>query len=70
MTDLDQRLLAAHASGDGPALVALYTRAGESSPDPAAGWFYLTHAYVHALELGAPEAQALHARLKSAGREE
>lgn len=70
MTDLDQRLLAAHAAGDRPSLVAWYTEAGNTSPDPDAAWFYLTHAYVYALEIDAPEARTLHARLKSAGREE
>ena len=35
----------------------------------AAG-FYLTHAYVFALEAGDPRSSQLHARLKAAGLEE
>ncbi|MFD1511240.1 hypothetical protein [Lacimonas salitolerans] len=70
MTDLDHRLLTAHATGDRTALIAWYTEAADTSPDPDAAWFYLTHAYVFALESGAAEAGPLHARLKAAGREE
>jgi hypothetical protein len=70
MTDLDQRLLEAHARDDRPALIRLYAEAGETANDLDAACFYLTHAYVFALEAGAPEAGRLHARLKAAGREE
>ena len=70
MSDLNARLLAAHAADDRRALVQLYTRAGEEARDPDAAGFYLTHAYVYALELGAPEAEDLHARLVAQGREE
>ena len=34
-----------------------------------AACFFLTHAYVFALEAGASEAGVLHARLKAQGRE-
>ena len=70
---LDAALLKAHAEGDGRALARLYTQAAdlsEQSGDHDAMCFYLTHAYVFALETGAPEADALHARLKAEGREE
>ncbi|MHA6261618.1 hypothetical protein ACXYMO_00305 [Arenibacterium sp. CAU 1754] len=70
MSDLNACLLAAHAVDDRRALVHLYTRAAEEARDPAAAGFYLTHAYVYALELGAPEARDLHARLVAQGREE
>ncbi|SDJ24435.1 hypothetical protein [Lutimaribacter saemankumensis] len=70
MTDLDQRLLAAHARDDRHALIGLYAEAGEAANDIDAACFYLTHAYIFALEAGAPEAAPLHARLKAAGREE
>ncbi|MCM2562385.1 hypothetical protein M8756_09510 [Lutimaribacter sp. EGI FJ00015] len=70
MSDLDGRLLAAHAREDRAALIGLYTEAGDSVNDFDAACFYLTHAYVFALEAGAPEAAALHGRLKAAGREE
>lgn len=70
MTDLHARLLAAHAAGDRSALVSLYTEAAEAANDETAHGFYLTHAYVFALEAGDPRAATLHARLKSSGREE
>ena len=72
MTDpasLDQRLLQAHAAGDKAALVALYTEAADAAEDIDAACFYLTHAYVFALDIGHPAATALHARLKAEGRE-
>jgi len=56
MSDLDQRLLSAHAAGDYPALVSLYREAAEASTDADAAGFYLTHAYVFALELGHADA--------------
>ena len=69
---LDAALLAAHEARDGPALARLYARAGdrrERAGDVDAACFYLTHAYVHALEEGLSEAALLHARLKAHGRE-
>ena len=65
MSDLDARLLEAHARDDRAALVALYSEAANT--DEARG-FYLTHAFVFALESGAPEAPALRARLQEMGR--
>ena len=52
--------------------VALYTQAAnraEAEGDHDQACFYLTQAYVHALEAGRPEAAALNARLVEAGRE-
>ena len=69
MSDLDARLLAAHARGDRAALVALYTEAADSAGEDQARYFYLTQAYVFALEAGRPEAPTLRARLVAAGRE-
>ncbi len=68
MTDLDTRLLAAHAKGDQPALVALYTEAADQANDIDAACFYLTHAYIYALELGHPATEMLHLRLAQHGR--
>ncbi|TDK50778.1 hypothetical protein [Antarcticimicrobium luteum] len=68
MSDLDTRLLDAHAAGDHAALVALYTEAADRAGDDAR-YFYLTHAYVYALEAGHALAPALRARLVAAGRE-
>lgn len=70
---LDQRMLAAHSSGDLVGLIGLYTQAAkmkEEVQDIDAACFYLTHAYIFALDAGAEEARALHARLKERGREE
>lgn len=69
MKDLDARLLAAHTAGAQAALIQLYTEAADSHAGTEAEWFFLTQAYVFALELAAPQAHALHERLTAAGRE-
>ena len=71
--ELDAELIAAHAAGDGARLVRLYTAAADSSAaagDIDAACFFLTHAYVFALHMGDPAAEALHRRLMAEGREE
>ncbi len=70
---LDRALLTAHAAGDGAALARLYAQAAdqaEAEGQEARAGFYLTHAYVFALEQGDAAAGVLHARLKALGREE
>lgn len=67
--DLDARLLAAHAANDTVALVGLYADAADEAEDTDRACFYLTHAYVFALELGDARAPALRARLAAHGRE-
>ena len=69
MSDLDARLLAAHAAGDGRALVALYAEAADAAKGTGAEWFFLTQAYVLALDAGHEAAPAIRARLAAAGRE-
>jgi hypothetical protein len=69
MRDLDARLLRAHEDADTDALVALYTEAGRVADNETARGFYLTHAYVFALEAGMPEARDLKQRLIDMGRE-
>jgi hypothetical protein len=69
MSDLDDRLLAAHDRGDLPALMALYAEAADSASEEQACGFYLTHAYVFALELGSAAAPGLRERLIAMGRE-
>lgn len=69
MSDLDARLLAAHAARDHRTLVDLYREAAEIANDPDAAGFYLTHAYVFALEQNHPAAPRLLARLVTEGRE-
>ncbi|WP_417729157.1 hypothetical protein [Roseovarius sp.] len=69
MTDLDSAMICAHAAGDHGALITLYAQAADTANDLDAACFYLTHAYIFALEAGAAEAAALHARLVAHGRE-
>ena len=69
---LDAALLKAHAAGDAARLVALYTEAAdveEAGGDIEAACFYLTHAYVFALEAGLAEAALLNKRLVAHGRD-
>ena len=69
---LDAALLAAHGDGDSAGLAVLYTTAAdraEQAGDVDAACFYLTHAYVFALEAGLAEAGALNRRLASFGRD-
>ena len=68
MSNLDARLLEAHARDDRAALVALYSEAADAANTDEARGFYLTHAFVFALESGAPEVPALRARLQEMGR--
>lgn len=65
---LDQSLLAAHARGDARELVTLYAQAASASSG-AASAFYLTHAYVFALETGDQSADALRLKLVEIGSE-
>ena len=65
-SELDEQLLSAHARDDKESLVSLYKRAAgaaESRHDPEAARFYLTHAYVFALDTGSPEHLDLKERL-------
>lgn len=68
MTDLDTRLLTAHEAGDRTRLIALYLEASACAEDDTAAAFYLTHAYVFALEAGDPRTAELKSRLEAAGR--
>ncbi len=63
--NLDARLLAAHAASDGAALARLYAEAAELG-GPGAD-FYLTQAWIFALEAGVPEAENYGARLRAQG---
>ena len=71
MTDpaaLEAALLAAHAAGDKASLAMLYAQAAEGA-EAAAMPFFLTQAYILALDAGAPTAADLRARLVALGRE-
>ena len=70
MTHLDEKLLAAHAAANIPALVQLYETAANAAVKPGAEEFYLTQAYVYALDIGHKNAVNLHDKLKRLGCEE
>ena len=68
LTSLEQELLAAHDRDDREALITGYTQAADAQNDIDAACFFLTHAYVFALEAGDDRADALRERLTSHGR--
>lgn len=65
---LDAALLEAHRAADKPAIARAYARAAEAMGQDAAA-FYLTHAYVYALDAGMPEAETYRQALIAAGAE-
>ena len=69
MKNLGEHLLQAHANNDRSALITLYTKAADQARDVNTYCFFLTHAYVFALEAGAQTVTDLHRRLKHYGRE-
>ena len=69
MTDLNARLLAAHDAGDTATLITLYQQAADAAASVDAACFYLTHAYVFALEANHPDVDLIRARLVAEGRE-
>ncbi|PWL36035.1 hypothetical protein [Marivita sp. XM-24bin2] len=69
MSTLDTALLAAHEAGDLNTLIGLYEQAATEAKAVDASGFYLTHAYVFALELGDSRADHLRRKLAEMGRE-
>lgn len=69
MSDLDAAMIEAHDRADRAALIRLYTLAADLANSLDAACFFLTQAYVFALETGANEAKTLHERLVAHGRE-
>lgn len=67
---LDAQLLAAHAAQDITALIQLYSEAAEAAINDTARGFYLTHAYVFALEVNHPAKDDIHAALCAMGRDQ
>ena len=68
---LNGALLQAHRVNDIEALACLYTDAADAEEhkgDVDAACFYLTQAWVHALQAGLDEDSALRARLRAHGR--
>ncbi|MEM8792303.1 MAG: hypothetical protein AAGE80_11850 [Pseudomonadota bacterium] len=71
--ELHSAILAAHEATDGARLVELYAAAADLSEkqgDRDATCFFLTQAYVFALETGHERIEELHLRLKDYGRDE
>ena len=71
-SDLDERLIAAHESGNSDALVGLYRQAGEAAEaagDIDRACFFYVHAYVFALEAGHEDAGLIRASLRRHDRE-
>lgn len=69
---LQKRLLVAHENENAHDLVDLYTlvaNQNEAAGNIDAACFYLTHAFVYALQEGAPEANPLNERLFLYGRD-
>lgn len=69
MSDLDAQLIAAHENEDSDALITLYSAAAAQAADIDTACFYLTHAYIFALERGDARANDLRAQLVAHGRE-
>lgn len=66
---LNEQLLLAHASDDRESLVALYIQASDAAAaqdDEDASRFYLTQAYVFALDTGSDKCDDLKYRLEAA----
>lgn len=66
--DLDARIIAASAAGDKSALVGLYLQAARAAATEAERGFFLTCAWVFALETGDTREEELAQELEAAGR--
>jgi len=66
---LDARLMDAHARADKTALAGLYAEAASIAGDIDQRAFFLTHAYVWALDAGLEDAARLRSELVAMGRE-
>ena len=69
MSDLESRLEAALRAGNRTALIGLYEEAAAQAQDDLHRSFFLTHAYVHALEAGDERAAGFKAQLMQMGSE-
>ena len=70
---LNSKVLAAHDSGDNATLVRIYQKLGNdelANGRELEGAYFLTQAYVYALEGGLPEQHEIHKILVAYGREE
>lgn len=66
---LEADLLKAHATDDLSAFVTLYTQAADHCDNTDRACFFLTQAWIFALEIDDPRAVALKARLINCGRD-
>lgn len=66
---LEHRLAAAHKLDDKMGLVGLYCEAADTAPSDAARSFFLTHAYVFALETADARTENLRHQLIALGAE-
>ncbi|MDK3016306.1 hypothetical protein [Pseudodonghicola flavimaris] len=66
---LEDQLLAAHTAGDKGRLIGLYCDAAHGAATEDERWFFLTQAYVFALDKGDARAASLQRQLAAAGRE-
>ena len=66
---LNARILAAHDVNDIHSLTQLYIEASKRTKNDDEECFFLTNAYICALEAGSCETRFLHAQLKKYGRE-
>ena len=69
MSTLDEQLLKAHEDENKHLLVDLYQQAADQAVTDDAKYFYLTHAYIYALEMRHEDTEHLKAQLIAAGRE-
>ncbi|MEM7302365.1 MAG: hypothetical protein AAF468_14880 [Pseudomonadota bacterium] len=70
--ELEDQILDCHARNDAAGLIDAYCKASDGLFDLAQdeeAWFFVTQAYVFALEASDPRANSLQDRLKRAGRE-
>ncbi|MEM6728586.1 MAG: hypothetical protein AAF618_08815 [Pseudomonadota bacterium] len=65
---LHANILDAHGAGAHGRMVALYTAAADAAESVDEEMFFLTHAYIFALETGDARAPALRQRLSDEGR--
>ncbi|MEP1767573.1 MAG: hypothetical protein ABJJ53_13150 [Sulfitobacter sp.] len=69
MSGLHAQICQAHAASDLGQLVTLYAQAANEAPDLDASCFFLTHAFVFALESGDARSTDLRQQLVAQGRE-
>lgn len=68
-SELHSDLLVAHKQNDKTALILLYQKAAKQADGTDARAFFLTYAYIYALETGHADAAALRQDLCDLGRE-